>query len=885
MKKLYAIGTLAVLSFMLALPASAEDSPAPAGDTAAENSQESTQVEEPVVQIDETTATDVPTIYISEINWAGSSGSTADEWIELFNPNGQSVDIGGWILTGSATSRSAISLEVGTVIPAKSTLLIANYGLGHANTTLGVTPELVTASISIINTDIEIMLATPEGIVVDEVAFPGTPEFGSTNPIASMERNLTTLEWFTSSTNTNLLDASQLGTPGALIGNAPEVIYEVITEGGETTGELEGLEELTDETSETLETSETPASYDSGTLLLSQIVSDPENGTEIVKIFNPGLLSINLTDWTVRDATLRATKLENLDLTTGEYYTIENPSGQLNNGGDLIQLLDPAGNIIDYVQYGTDEIPAPGKGEALSFEEGAWQIVSYAPATTNEEITEELEELVTASEEDTEELEGLEELANESYETSQISDETSETPETSGTSDTSETSETYETHATSETLTSYNTGDLVLSEIVSDPEDGIEWIEIMNPGSTLVTLEGWTVRDATERETKIENFDLDGGEYFVIENPSGKLNNGGDTVELVDPSGNIIDSMKYGTAEIAAPKKGESLALQNGEWHIALTTTKGSTNSEQTENIISESYENEQLSEDSDKNSGTAVSDDSNTKTIESPSVSSSKSNSTAKNANVSNEPTTHSVIAVATSTATKAKTTTKTPTSRKADAKTTMTGTITATPGTFGNQIAFMDGIELYFYYADWPELEVGDIVSVVGTLSESRGEERIKLSAQSDITVTGHQEINPRDSTIDELANALEGELVTIHGNVLERDGTKLTVKDDSGQVAVIAYDGTGISWYEITSNEVRITGVVRHIDGSPRVYPRSSADIQQIAQTAVAEESAVIASVSKSRNLTPWFGAGLFTAASGALFYWFVRGKQMKLVAATA
>jgi hypothetical protein len=38
-------------------------------------------------------------VVISELMWPGSTASTADEWIELYNSSDATVDLAGWTLT------------------------------------------------------------------------------------------------------------------------------------------------------------------------------------------------------------------------------------------------------------------------------------------------------------------------------------------------------------------------------------------------------------------------------------------------------------------------------------------------------------------------------------------------------------------------------------------------------------------------------------------------------------------------------------------------------------------------------------------------------------------------------------------------------------------
>ncbi len=665
-------------------------------------------------------------VIISEINWAGSSGSTADEWLELYNPTSGSVDLSGWILTGSATSGDALALEGGSVIEAGSVLLIANYDASHENTTLTIEPNLVTTALSLPNSGLDIMLAKADGTIVDSVAMTGSPDAGSTDPVASMERNLSTLEWFTTVANVNLSDALQFGTPGVIYASvsAPE-------------SEEEPAEEPTEEE-----------------------VSD-ESDTEMECVCTP---------------------------------------------------------IEEEVEDVAAE--APEEAEEIDAEE-------------TEAATDEQEDAAEAAEEGE--------------------------------------------------PASYAAGTLILSEIVSDPEDGVEWIEINNPGGEAVDTSDWSVRDATEKATTLPEEDLAPGAYLVIEDPSGQLNNGGDTVELLDPAGNIIDSLEYGTDEIDEPEKGESLALIDGAWVVTEDITKGEVNiAAEINQPYAEEEETETDAGAEDIESGadeeeTNIEDDSATDVEDSEDEYAAlpddeyECEETPESVSVEEV---HSVVAVATSSDGTSSTYSSAATSSSPGEQETLTSVVTATPGTLGSQIAFVDGMQLYFYYADWPEINVGDIVEVIGTPSESRGEPRLKISSQDDITVVGVAEPTVHKVNAFELTDLAEGALARVSGSIFDRDGDRLTLEDEYGTIIVIGHERTDVSWSGLDGSELTITGVVRHIDGETRIYPRSMDDVEVME---VSDEAAAAAPIVETSSAKPWIGLGLLAGTLGVLTYWLVRRKR--------
>lgn len=60
-------------------------------------------------------------LVISEIAWMGTTGSTADEWIELHNPSGSAVDITGWTL---AATDGTPSITLAGTVPAYGYFLL-----------------------------------------------------------------------------------------------------------------------------------------------------------------------------------------------------------------------------------------------------------------------------------------------------------------------------------------------------------------------------------------------------------------------------------------------------------------------------------------------------------------------------------------------------------------------------------------------------------------------------------------------------------------------------------------------------------------------------------------------------------------------------------------
>ena len=125
-------------------------------------------------------------------------------------------------------------------------------------------------------------------------------------------------------------------------------------------------------------------------------------------------------------------------------------------------------------------------------------------------------------------------------------------------------------------------------EIMPRPLVGeAEWVELLNEGDTAVDLSGWRIGD--ERSTRGLWGPLDAGARVVfaagaLSGAAGDvrvlagrigngLNNDGDVVQLIGPDGTVVDSVEYGTGALPAPAAGASLALSPRVWVVNETPT------------------------------------------------------------------------------------------------------------------------------------------------------------------------------------------------------------------------------------------------------------------------------------------------------------------------
>jgi|GEM_PF-838473 len=581
-----------------------------------------------IASAEEIIADTAPNIRISEIAWAGSSLSSSDEWIEIINLDDEAADLSGWTLTGALSGDDIYTFEEGSIIEPSQVLLISNYNYAHENCSLTTLPNVVTASLSLSNSKLGIDLLDDTGSLIDSAGDGGTPLAGVSGSAGATEdgryRSMARADftisgnladaWLNASCQSGLIDGlSDYATPG-LVGNDVCETEEVVEEISEDSTELDEeeiisneetdianeqieaptitdvIEEITEkvvegDTEVIIENEEEAAedtinfpAYNFGDLTINEFVSDPLEGEEWIEIVNTSSQDIDLTGCTVEDATSRQTSLPEQNLEPGAFVVVENPSGQLNNGGDTIIIRDGHQTILDEMSYGTEEIPAPEKGYALALDDGnVFQLTTaLTPGEMNViEITEVVEEETVEEDAETTEEEIVEQEEI-------VEDETQEEEATENIID----------------FPTYTFGDLTINEFVSDPLEGEEWIEIVNTSSQDIDLTGCTVEDATGRQTSLPEQNLEPGAFVVVENPSGQLNNSGDTIIIRDGHQTILDEMSYGTEEIPAPEKGYALALDDGNvFQLTTALTPGEMNVIEITEVVEEETVEEELVE------------------------------------------------------------------------------------------------------------------------------------------------------------------------------------------------------------------------------------------------------------------------------------------------
>lgn len=789
---------------------------------------------------------DEPTVIISEIGWAGSSLSTVDEWLELTNLTDDAIDLTGWAITGAATSNGSLAIEDGASIGPHSTFLVSNYDAANAKSSLSRAPDLVTASVSLSNSALALGLVDADGAIRDVAGSGGAPLAGRTGGGDE--------------------------PPGA----GPASMVRL-------------------------------ASVADGTLAESWTAAEESDGFDdgSIEIGTPGMIE----DWFV----------ETVEEIVGDSF--------------VEQVVEPVETEIP-AEVSIEQTVDPASVET--------PVVEVSVEITSTEITPDVTGPIVA-------------------ETIQ----TIEDPEPP----------VVEIQAVPISASAVPPGTLRINEFVSDATD--EWIEIFNPFNNVIDLLGWTVRDATQKQTSLPDQMLGLGQFVVVTNPAGKLNNDGDTIELVDPSGAIVDSVTYGSGNEAIPKKPDSLSRDaDGAWIVTSILTPWAENLfDAIETAVVESVESveivaEQIVSPTEfptpsqgEGQGEVIATTvATTETIAEtvavePIVATPTTlrltqvypNATGDDAaeefvailNVGNEtidlqgwsiadasgktfspgestpiepgatlilsrattkivlnntsdavalsapdgtlidsvsydsPRIGSVLrlqgsewvwsgdasgtkpgAVSTDVAaTPSAAVAAAPASRVSAGRSKVTGTVLVAPGVLGKQIFYVDdgdgGIQVFKNDAEFPDLKEGDVVTVSGTVTESRGEERLKVGKTDSIAVV--DSADPEIAETVSIANIGEddhGKLLRVAGIVLVRSGSRITLEDHGAQIAVRVADGTGIDATAFKPGAtVEVTGILVSAGVTLTLLPRSPDDVTVVPAPQAVDASAATLSTGKA------------------------------------
>ncbi|MDP6561861.1 MAG: lamin tail domain-containing protein, partial [Candidatus Peribacteraceae bacterium] len=282
-------------------------------------------------------------VVISEVMWAGSEISSADEWLEIANISDEEINLEGWTITKRASDGGnvvMISFPEDAIIGVGELYLIANYDTDQS--TLETSPDLVTTAVSLSNTKLYLQLIDTEGEVIDAVDDGvGAPFAGGKTPFVSMER----IDLFASGED-----------------------RENWRSGGGESEECEDCEEGEDSSissSSSLSSFSSPSSF--SFVRITEVLLDPEisEDYEWIELGNLGEESVDITGWILSDGsrshTIEPRSQSGYILEPGEHtlFFHYQTGIALSNQGEII--------VLRSLEREIDRIDVSETGEEISF--------------------------------------------------------------------------------------------------------------------------------------------------------------------------------------------------------------------------------------------------------------------------------------------------------------------------------------------------------------------------------------------------------------------------------------------------------------------------------------------------------------------------------------
>jgi hypothetical protein len=377
------------------------------------------------------------------------------------------------------------------------------------------------------------------------------------------------------------------------------------------------------------------------------------------------------------------------------------------------------------------------------------------------------------------------------------------------------------------------TDTVVLNEFLAAPHDvdwngdgkvdsDDEWIELYNRGSVVVDLGGWQLDDVaaggSNPYTLPSGTSLAPHDFLLVfgKQTNLTLNNDGDSVRLLWPTGQVVDSFTYTSA-----KYDQSYSRTEdggGTWTQTYPPSPGQPN-----------------------------------RPAPTPTPGPTK------------PPPTPSVLYLGS--IAQARTM---PTGRRVSVQ----GQATVNAGVFGDQDIYIQddtaGILVHLRSGTLPSLLEGNWLRVVGEIWSSRGETEIRLTGVGDVQVVGHQTPRPpRPARSGEVGEATEGQLLQISGRVLRYDADNIFLDDGSGEAKVQIRSGIGFQRPKVEKGQwLTVVGIVSQwglkqpYEGGYRLLPRYPRDFGGL--------PVLLPATGESATPLPWPAVGLASLAL-ALLAW--------------
>lgn len=298
-------------------------------------------------------------VVINEIAWAGTLASSDDEWIELYNPGGASINLTGWRLVADS---GHVDIALNGNISAGGYFLLER---AHDNTINDVAANQIYFG-ALSDAGETLRLRAPDGTIVDTANSDGGAwPAGDATTTDSMERmgvvSDTSQNWVT---NVNASSWSKHDAANNLVHGTP---------GGHNWG-FDVTQTPTPLPTSTPLPTFTPTPSASLSLLINEVAwmgTLASSSDEWIELYNPGSKSVNLSGWHLNATDGNPAITLSGTIAAGGYFVIAASgsvfndltpqmtfSGTLSNEGEVLRLIDPTGKIVDTANSDSGAWPA-----------------------------------------------------------------------------------------------------------------------------------------------------------------------------------------------------------------------------------------------------------------------------------------------------------------------------------------------------------------------------------------------------------------------------------------------------------------------------------------------------------------------------------------------
>ncbi|MDZ7798784.1 MAG: lamin tail domain-containing protein [Patescibacteria group bacterium] len=362
---------------------------------------------------------------------------------------------------------------------------------------------------------------------------------------------------------------------------------------------------------------------------------------------------------------------------------------------------------------------------------------------------------------------------------------------------------------------------ILINEVFPNPEGSDlenEFIELINKDNQPVNLRGWQIYNGKKYFTFEKDTLIETESFLVLGYQQTKiyLKNSGMTLQLLDPKQKVVNGVEYPEAI-----KGSSFARKAGtnSWAWTSLVSPGSEN--EILGDVKKKRETEDLEEVENSEKVLGIKDEAEVKELE--------VSEAAKISEVSIN---------------RAKELEK-------GQEVIVKGFVAVEPAVFGVQYFYLfdgqNGIKIYSYKKDFPDLKIGDYVKITGKISESSGEKKINIGSEEDVKILSDQDIFPEAIrlSLGEIDETYFGSLVIVNGSVLENSKTKMLLSEETEEIEIYYKRGTNINGHDYKEgSQVEVLGILISYDNDLgfRLLPRVNSDIRVLDEARVLGEEKI-------------------------------------------